>query len=194
MSKFIKIMFLSLGFIFLGSISRAESDVQYVNLARVSLDEREKLLHQLLEACKKRLSDQDRAFLENEKCKHFKERLKNLDEIGLFKGDIIALRHNQVVGFCHYFRCHIYNFFVTQDARGSGLASSFMNYVIHKAIRNCGQVSLAVHRENSRAIGFYKKNGFRKTDFSDNYYVFAKDRPLYGLDPNILKMFLGNIN
>lgn len=84
---------------------------------------------------------------------------------------------NEVIGFiCGYFLDgigEIYNFVVDEKYQRQGIGTELLNEII--LINNAYDINLEVRANNTKAINFYKKNGFEQISIRKNYYSNGED-------------------
>ena len=84
-------------------------------------------------------------------------------------------QNDQILGFLLYSliyeRIEIEQFEVLKDYRNNGIGSIIMNYLIEKyKNKNILNITLEVKKDNTFAIGLYKKYCFREISSRKNYY------------------------
>ena len=111
---------------------------------------------------------------------------ESLKEQILEKGHnfILAEKDNQSLGFTSYEinynsepQLMIHKLYILPEAQGLGIGSKFINLLSEIAkLNHYKQLRLKVYFENTKAIGFYEKYGFKKngtetTDIGNNYTI-----------------------
>ena len=91
----------------------------------------------------------------------------------------VAVEKNDIFGYLCFWKLqdelHINNIAVNEDKRRKGFAQKMLNELLKFAKKNNARIlTLEVNENNSGAIAFYKKNGFKQVGVRQNYY--AKDR------------------
>ncbi len=97
---------------------------------------------------------------------------------------ILAEKDNQPLGFTSYEinynsepQLMIHKLYILPATQGLGIGTKFLNLLSGIAqVNKNNQLSLKVYYENTKAIGFYEKYGFKKigtetTDIGNNYNV-----------------------
>lgn len=97
---------------------------------------------------------------------------------------ILAEKDNQALGFTSYEinynsqpQVMIHKLYILPISQGLGMGAKFIMLLTELALKNKNtQLRLKVYFKNTRAITFYKKNGFRKTgvettDIGNNYKI-----------------------
>ena len=69
----------------------------------------------------------------------------------------VYVENNEVYGFIGINEEHIEGIFITSEAQSRGLGKSLLDFVKEKKVR----LHLNVYQKNTRAINFYKKEGFK---------------------------------
>jgi diamine N-acetyltransferase len=65
--------------------------------------------------------------------------------------------------------------YLTNDAKGTGLADAFMAWVDDEAsARRCNEIALSVYCDNVRAQRFYARHGYAK--FADSFFMVGNHR------------------
>lgn len=97
---------------------------------------------------------------------------------------ILAEKDNQSLGFASYEinynsepQLMIHKLYILPVTQGLGIGTKFLNLLSEIAqVNKNNQLSLKVYYENTKAIGFYEKYGFKKigtetTDIGNNYTI-----------------------
>ena len=73
--------------------------------------------------------------------------------------------------------CHLLNLCVRHDARGKGLGTRMVQYLMSQARQNdMGSIFLEVRESNKAAIHLYEKLGFNEIGLRRDYYPAANGR------------------
>lgn len=146
--------------------SSENSNVEILELSSQSQDDKVILLQSALKACRQ-LTESEQDWIGG--CEY----LRNSNE-----EFVLAIENENVVGVASVSNseCRIKQFFVSSDVRGKGVANKLIRYVKYVQLANCAKVSLYAHRDNNRAIAFYRKNEFSTTpcSFSLCEYTFCR--------------------
>ncbi len=85
---------------------------------------------------------------------------ENKKVIGYLIGEINAGNENY----------HIMSFGVNEKYRGKGVGGMIISFLINLIKKELSNITLYVHTENTKAIKFYEKNGFKNIETLENYY------------------------
>lgn len=92
--------------------------------------------------------------------------------------DLYVLRiEKTIIGFIGVSGNHLELLFIDADSRGKGYGKILLNY----AIRNLGITKLDVNEQNTQALGFYQKAGFRISKRSEKD-AEGKDYPILHME------------
>lgn len=90
--------------------------------------------------------------------------------------NVLVYEEDHILGFVVYSIvqdiAEIIDIAIIKEEEGKGIGSKLINTVIEKA-KELGlhSISLEVREDNERAIGFYEKEGFKKSHIRKQYYL-----------------------
>jgi len=73
---------------------------------------------------------------------------------------------------------HLFGFYVVPEVRGAGLAAIMLGVCERELAASCGvkSIDLSVSEENTRAVAFYKKNGYLPRETAKDFYGAGNHR------------------
>lgn len=107
---------------------------------------------------------------------------------------LVAEMNNKLVGYMigelnpdkkNY---HIMSIGVDEIYRSIGIGSLLLTYVTNIIKKECNNITLYVHTENTKGVQFYEKNGFDNIETLKDYYagsLKSKSQDAYKMKKNI---------